>query len=353
MLDEARNFLARAAASGSAVGGRVGRAASAAAGRVETAWGNVSDEGRARLRAIAWATAGTAIVAPLPIALGFPAAGPLILADLVIVCAAWIGGYSSGVAAAITAVAVTHIAGEQFAPGGAGLLLDAVIGLKALSIALVVGTLRVRIASDSSEIVDRDRRAGWLLDEVKRLKQELAATKEASAVAHAQVSDEAAQARFQLETLQSVTDPGLNTLNGEELVTSILDRLREALGSDGVALCAVDGRTGRIFSAGEGLGPLGVVKRSPAEFRENGSRRTVLVHNDAQRVADISLCGWPSEVTSLIAVPIAPGGRLQLVVEVVNRQGQRATEWELALIQVVAERAAGLLRGDSYLSGVA
>lgn len=353
MLDDARRFLARAMAAGSSAAGRVGRAASSAAGRVEAAWGNVGEEGRTRLQAIAWATAATAIVAPLPIVLGFPAAGPLILADVVIAAAAWFGGFSSAIAAAFTATIVTQIAGDQFAPGHAGLLLDFVVALKGLAIAAVVGTLRVRVAADSSEIVERERRADWLLDEVKRLKQELAATKEASAVAHAQVSDEAAQAKFQLETLQSVTDPGLNSLHGEEPVTSILDRLLGALGSDGVALCAVDGRTGRIFAAADGINPLGVVKKSPAEFRDGASRRTILVHNDAQRVTDISLCGWPSEVTSLIVVPIVHGGRLQLVVEVANRHGRRATEWELALIQVVAERAAGLLRGDSYLSGVA
>ena len=34
--------------------------------------------------------------------------------------------------------------------------------------------------------------------------------------------------------------------------------------------------------------------------------------------------------------------------EVVNRTGRRATEWEIALVQVVAARIAGFLEDESY-----
>ena len=35
--------------------------------------------------------------------------------------------------------------------------------------------------------------------------------------------------------------------------------------------------------------------------------------------------------------------------EVVNRTGRRATEWEIALVQVVAARIAGFLEDESYM----
>jgi GAF domain-containing protein len=101
-----------------------------------------------------------------------------------------------------------------------------------------------------------------------------------------------------------------------------------------------------VFSAASGVEPSGTARRAqPASAYQTG--RTSLIHNDAIRVAETSLCQWPADVASLIAVPVVHADRLQLVVEVVNHGGRRSTEWELALIQVVAERAAGLLRPDA------
>jgi hypothetical protein len=44
----------------------------------------------------------------------------------------------------------------------------------------------------------------------------------------------------------------------------------------------------------------------------------------------------------LITVPVLNGGRLQGAIEVVDLRGRRSTEWEIALIQVVAARTAGM-----------
>ena len=82
------------------------------------------------------------------------------------------------------------------------------------------------------------------------------------------MSEETQAARTQLTTLQSVTNPTLNALHGAELVTTLLDRLRAAIGADGVAFCWIEGRTGRIFCASEGIRPLGAVKRSLPDFQE-------------------------------------------------------------------------------------
>jgi GAF domain-containing protein len=123
-----------------------------------------------------------------------------------------------------------------------------------------------------------------------------------------------------------------------------------ALAADGVAVYCFEGPGGRIFWASSGISPLGRNKGRQPVFSDYKNGRTALIHNDAERVVDTSLCLWPDDVSSLIAVPVVHAGRLQLVVEVANYRARRSTEWELALIQVVAERAAGLLRQDAYIA---
>jgi hypothetical protein len=60
----------------------------------------------------------------------------------------------------------------------------------------------------------------------------------------------------------------------------------------------------------------------------------------------MSAARWPEGISSLITVPVVKAGTTQAVVEVANARGRRATEWELALIQVVAARIAGLARDE-------
>jgi signal transduction protein with GAF and PtsI domain len=64
-------------------------------------------------------------------------------------------------------------------------------------------------------------------------------------------------------------------------------------------------------------------------------------------VAEVSAAVWPDDVSSLMVVPVVRAGSKQAVMEVVNRTGRRATEWEIALVQVVAARIAGFLEDES------
>jgi hypothetical protein len=319
--------------------------------RAGTAWGAVDGAERRRLRSHTAAIAGAAGAVLLTLVAGIAPAGPLILADVIIVAAAWLGGFSSGVVATLTVVLVGRIAGLSEPGVPLQLWVAVVIGVKGLLIAGVTAALAARVEADGEELAERDGRIDRLCQDVHRLRTELSATEAASVQTQATMSHETQAARAQLATLQHLTDPAVSGLHGPELVITLLDRLRAAVGADGMALCLVEGRTGRIFSATEGIAPLGAVKRTPTEFREYQARRTTLVHNDPSRVAEGSLCGWPAEITSLISVPIFHGGRLQLVVEAANRQGRRSTEWELLLIQVVAERAAGALRQSTFATG--
>jgi PAS domain S-box-containing protein len=157
--------------------------------------------------------------------------------------------------------------------------------------------------------------------------------------------EEAAVAQRQLATLQSVTDPSLNALPAPHLVTTLLDRLREAVEAGGVALVRFDEPEGCVLPATDGLQPQGAVWRGHSDARGLAAGRILLIQNDPPRVVELSAIGWPPTVSSLIAVPVLCGGRLEGAIEVVHERGRRSTEWEIALIQVVAARV-GVLTAE-------
>jgi hypothetical protein len=276
----------------------------------------------------------------LTLATDLRAAGVLLLADAVVAAAAWSGGMATGAVAALVAVLAARLTAVPLSGATLELWPALLLVAKGLGVAAVFGALGARVRADGEELIQLRGRIQRLERDARSRTLELEALEAASAEIHAQLRDEADVARRQLTMLQSVTDPMLQALDGTELVTSLLERMCTALGADGVALYHLDKRGGRIFAVGKGARPTG--SREPLA---DGYRigRAMLIHNDARRVADASLCRWPEAVTSLISVPAVRGGHLQLVVEVANYTPRRSTEWELALIQVVAERAAGLL----------
>jgi PAS domain S-box-containing protein len=166
--------------------------------------------------------------------------------------------------------------------------------------------------------------------------------------AYAQLRHEADVAREQLSTLHHVTDPSLNSLTGGEFLTTLLDRLRGSINAEGVALVHI-GRFRRMtFCASEGLQCERGARRPAIELRGADAGRTLLIHNDPEGVAELSAAGWPEGVSSMMAVPVVRTGTVQAILEVVHQSGRRATEWEIALVQVVAGRIAGFLEDDSY-----
>jgi hypothetical protein len=169
-----------------------------------------------------------------------------------------------------------------------------------------------------------------------------------SADAQVALREEADVAHRQLATLQHVTDPSLNALPASQAAAALLERLRVAIDADGVALIRVGPFRRRIVSLGDSLAAQGA-----AERRQNDARtpqdRVLLVQNDAARVAAMSLVNWPETVTSLIAVPVVSGGTIEGAIEVVGLRSRRSTEWEIALVQVVAARIAGRMQDESYL----
>ncbi len=181
---------------------------------------------------------------------------------------------------------------------------------------------------------DRTREQGWR------------AFADASADVQKSLREDVETAHRQLATLQHITDPSLNLLPHSQAITALLDRLRDAIEADGVAVI----RTGRprrpAFAATDGLKPDAAEWRT-ADGRAPQAARILIVHNDPERVSAASAAGWGGEASSLIAVPIVAGSHVEGTIEAVRLKARRSTEWEIALVQVVAAQIAGRLQDAS------
>ena len=162
----------------------------------------------------------------------------------------------------------------------------------------------------------------------------------------AQLRGDVELAQRQLLTLQDLTDPTLNLLGAVQFVSELLDRLHSAIHAEGTALVHFGRHPRDLVCASEGLQCQRVLQR-PGAAVTTDTARTVMIHNDRAAVAEVSAAVWPDDVSSLIAVPLVRAGSSTAVLEVVNRTGRRATEWEIALVQVVAARIAGFLEDES------
>ena len=158
--------------------------------------------------------------------------------------------------------------------------------------------------------------------------------------------DELADAHRQLASIRSVSDPHFDALAGISGATALLDRLRSEIHADGIAIVRANGYRDSIVSAPEGVQP--DPSRLQGEARAHRGRRTVLIHNDAARVGEMTTVGWPEEVRTLIAVPVVRAGEVEAMIEVAYLRGRRSTEWEIGLIQVAATRVTGLLNEAVY-----
>ena len=128
----------------------------------------------------------------------------------------------------------------------------------------------------------------------------------------------------------------------------MLERLRGSIDADGIALVQLNRFRRSVICAPGGLQCQRGIQRPLGEIRRPDASRTLILHNDPAGVSELSAAGWPDGVSSLISVPVVRGGATMAVMEVVNRAGRRATEAEIALVQVVAARVAGFVQEDAY-----
>jgi PAS domain S-box-containing protein len=173
-------------------------------------------------------------------------------------------------------------------------------------------------------------------------RRETDAFREAAQRAQTALQRAADDTRAQLETLEALTDPAVIVAAGTAGVDDLLDRLRSAVRAEGVALVRV-GRTATRVVAAAGLQPVANGKSVAPASGVTGDGRVALVHNDAARVAQVSALQWPPTVSSILVVPVRHSGPVAFRIEVVNERRAPASEWDLALARIVAERLAAAM----------
>jgi hypothetical protein len=162
------------------------------------------------------------------------------------------------------------------------------------------------------------------------------ASREAALRVHVALRQSAAAAEHRLVALECLTDPALNPAFGVSTIHALLESLRTTLGADGVALVEIGLRGPQIVAA-VGVRPEGGAG-SVVDVNRLTTGRATLVHNDGVQVAQTSAVRWPKAVTSLMAVPVMGLDGARSIVEVVNKRSQFATDWEVALVRIVADR---------------
>jgi hypothetical protein len=80
--------------------------------------------------------------------------------------------------------------------------------------------------------------------------------------------------------------------------------------------------------------------------------RISIVHNDPSRVAQVSALVWAPTVSSILIVPVCVSGAASFRIEIVNERRATASEWDLALARIVADRlASAMLRRTTDSAG--
>jgi hypothetical protein len=272
---------------------------------------------------------------------------------LAIALAAIAGGLAPGIVATMTAVLLVN-ADAPASVLSAGHMTFAIEGL---GLAMSAGWIRRRLDQASAQLTSAEHANLALTEEVRQARishdafehlvamenlarrRETEAFKEAELQAQMALQRAADEARAQVETLEALTDPAVSVVAGTDGVDDLLGRLRAALRAEGVALVRV-GRASTRVVASAGLQPAASGKPGGPMSAGIGEGRIALVHNDAARVAQVSAVQWPPTVSSILVVPVRSSGPVAFRMEVVNERRAPATEWDLALARIVADRLA-------------
>jgi hypothetical protein len=263
----------------------------------------------------------------------------------------------AGVAPALTATAASallafrELADREISTLSAVLLFAA----QAAAIAGVVlwlqrDRLRLRRSCDVGEQELERTRAGiralerqhaaWtreMSDRHERLRAESTAEREA-------VLGQLDATAGQLQRVELLTDPALSELPTGPLLDELLRRLHATLGADTAVL--VDARRPAepaIF--GPSAGAVAVRRDRLTTYLTSGvpSARVHLVQNDPARLAETSVIAWRDQVATLVSVRVVCAGISLGVIEIAMKRARRWTDWDTALLRVVADRAAWVL----------
>jgi hypothetical protein len=154
----------------------------------------------------------------------------------------------------------------------------------------------------------------------------------------------------QLQRVETLTDPALSELPTWGVLNELLVRIQSALDADSAVL--VDARDrDRPLVLGSDAGHLAVRRDTLRRATAPGQRstRVHLVQNDPIRLADTSVIAWRDEVATLVSVPVTCAGTILGVIEIAMRRARRWTDWDTALLRIVADRAAWVLMSPTTL----
>jgi PAS domain S-box-containing protein len=160
-----------------------------------------------------------------------------------------------------------------------------------------------------------------------------------------QTRTEAEQALEHLRAIQTVTDAALASLNLDDLLTRLLERIRDVLAVDVVSVLFVDeaGHT-LIQQAVTGLiddaGPLGRIPIGQGLVGRIASDRRGVLVNDVAMAPDAEPMVQQSGLSALIGAPLGVEGRVLGVLLVGTRRHRRFVDADLTFLQIVADRVA-------------
>jgi putative methionine-R-sulfoxide reductase with GAF domain len=152
-----------------------------------------------------------------------------------------------------------------------------------------------------------------------------------------------------LRAIQSITDAALSRLDDRELLTELLDRIRDILQADTAAVLLLDFSSGQLIAtAAAGLeeevrqGVRIPVGRGFAGRIAAGHRPVILDHVDHTTVLNPIL--WAKGIRSMMGVPMVAGGRVIGVMHVGSLLPRQFTGHDVELLQVAADRAAAAVQ---------
>ena len=160
---------------------------------------------------------------------------------------------------------------------------------------------------------------------------------------------EPASIEARLRAIQSITDAALSRLDDHELLTEILDRIREILRADTVAVLLLDFSAGQLIAtAAAGLeeevrqGVRIPVGRGFAGRIAAEHRPVILDRVDHTTVLNPILLA--KGIQSMMGVPMVARGRVTGVLHVGSLTPRRFTSHDVELLQLAADRAAAAVQ---------
>jgi sigma-B regulation protein RsbU (phosphoserine phosphatase) len=163
----------------------------------------------------------------------------------------------------------------------------------------------------------------------------------------APVDPEPVEVRFR--AIQSITDAALSSLDDHELLTALLDRVREILRADTAAVLLLDVSSGQLIATvAAGLeeevrqGVHIPVGRGFAGRIAAERRPVILDHVDHTTVLNPIL--WAKGIRSMMGVPMMAGNRVIGVMHVGSLTSRQFTEHDVELLQMAADRAAAAVQ---------